>query len=159
MQHRLHELRAQALPLRQSSDQVTGLGPDVVGPGVHLLLPQQQQGQPLGQVRVAPDLRRRPGDAHHRHDFPVEANGHVDAVAQLPGGVVLLDGDDLTAAGRLVAPHVVAVHPLGVRAGPDPPIHIDEVDVVVADGFQGVHDLLGQEHVDALWHDDLLLLC
>ena len=148
----LLKFRIDPFILHKGPDHIVDLCPVIAVLHIDLVLPDEQQCDALGQIRVAADLVRLSRDADDRHGVPVIADWQVDAAPDALGLIVLPDDHDLPAFGGPVAGLVELAHAGAVRARVDFSRGGNVIDVVVADGFECLHDLDGELHVDHFRH-------
>ena len=116
------------------------------------LFADEKAGDTLGQKGVLAYLFRGTGDTDHSQKPVFVIKGHVDALTGACETVSFCHFDGCSGYGGLPADLVKSSDPCSIGASNDDAGRIDEVDVLAADIFDGVDDLLRQIVGDVGYH-------
>ena len=152
LQDLLPEIGMDGLAVYDGTDQIVYLGALIPVLQVDLVLPEKQESDPLRQIGIAAYFIGISRDADHGCRFLMVADRQVDAPADAPGMVVLSNDGDLAAFRRVKPRLMKTADPQGIRTGQDPAGRIDEIDIVIADRFESIHDLRGERRLDLCGH-------
>ena len=135
-------------PGTQRPHHVVGLHLRIPVSRIVLLLAEQKRRDALGEIGILSHFLRHAGDADHRDYGPVVRKGQVNPLLGAVEAVVLHDLNRLTALRRAVSDFMIGADSFGVRARKYAAVRLNEVDIVPADIFHAVHNLLRRLFAD-----------
>ena len=135
-------------PGTQRSHHIVGLHLCIPVSRIVLLLAEQYGCNALREVGILSHFLRNAGDADDRDYGPVVRKGQVHTLLRAVEAVIFHDLNRLTALRRAVPDFMVGAHSFGVRARKYAAVRLNEVDIVPADIFHAVHNLLGRLFAD-----------